>query len=155
MDGGRNDSKHARPTFVPMPVVRRRALQRGRSSIPFLILQACAAVFIGVTSRSLPAIVASHFNVAGVANGLMTRALYVPFSLAFAVVLPLLLVFVSGRALNNPSVCINLPNREYWFAPERRAEAVNFMCLHLARFASMLTFEQRWIPARQQGKETA
>lgn len=114
-------------------------MQQGRSSIPFLILLACAAAFIGVTSRcSLPAVVASHFNAAGVANGFMTRALYVPFTFAFAVVLPLLLVFLSSRALNNPKARINLPNHEYWLAPERRAETADFVRRHLARFASML-----------------
>jgi hypothetical protein len=58
--------------------------------------------------------------------------------LLFVVVLPLVLVFVPSVSLNNQKAGIRLPNREYWLAPERRAETVEFLRQHMARFGSML-----------------
>jgi hypothetical protein len=58
--------------------------------------------------------------------------------LLFVVVLPLVLVFVPSVSLNNPKAGIRLPNKEYWLAPERQVETVEFLRQHMARFGSML-----------------
>lgn len=113
-------------------------MQRGNARTVFLILVACAAVFIGVTSLALPEVTASHFGGSGVANGFMPRAFYVKFMLLFVVALPLVLVFVPTISFNNPKAGIRLPNKEYWLAPERRGETVEFLRQHMARFGSML-----------------
>ena len=109
-----------------------------RHSVSFLLLVAGATLFDLVTSLSLPATVASHFAASGAANGFMPRAFYVRFMLAFNVVLPLALVYLPNLALRNPRARINLPHREYWLAPERRAETVGYLCAHSFRMGSGL-----------------
>jgi uncharacterized membrane protein len=70
----------------------------------------------------LPDRLASHFGASGIPNGWMTKS---QFFLTFGVVLlPALLVefWVSHRIANQPDAKLRLPNKEYWLAPERRAE---------------------------------
>jgi uncharacterized membrane protein len=113
-------------------------MQWGSARTVFLILVACAALFVCVTSLALPEVVASHFGGSGGANGFMPRAYYVMFMLLFVVVLPLILVFVQSVSLSNPKAGIRLPNKDYWLAPERQVETVEFLRQHMARFGSML-----------------
>jgi hypothetical protein len=70
----------------------------------------------------LPDRLASHFAASGMPNGWMSKQ---QFFITYAVVLvPALLVefWVSHRIANKPYAKLNLPNKEYWLAPERRAE---------------------------------
>jgi hypothetical protein len=114
------------------------AKQRGSARAFFLVLLVCAALFIWFTSLGLPEVTASHFVGSGDANGFMTRGSYESFMLLFVVVLPLVLVFVPSISLNKPKAGIRLPNKEYWLAPERQAETVEYLRQHMARFGSML-----------------
>ena len=73
----------------------------------------------------LPDRVAAHFNAQGKADGFapkeeFVRAQAVVFALMAAVffLLPKLLRYL-------PVSMINLPNKDYWFAPERREETLN------------------------------
>lgn len=121
-----------------LPRIAAHRVQRGFSSALFLILLAGAAAFVWLTSRFLPEVVASHFGASGVANGFMPRALYLRFTLVLVVALPLAVVFLPTLALSHPKARINVPNREYWLAPERRAETIAFLRRHMRRFGSML-----------------
>ncbi len=114
------------------------ATQRGSARTLFLILVVCATGFVWVTSRALPEVAASHFGGSGVANGFMPRTYYLLFMLFFAVVLPMIVVFVPTISLNKPNAGIRLPNRAYWLAPERQAETGEYLRQHMARFGSML-----------------
>jgi uncharacterized membrane protein len=116
----------------------RRTTQRGGSSVFFLIVLAGATAFVWLTSRALPDVVASHFVMSGVANGFMPRALYVRFMLVFVVALPSVLAFLPALGLNSPRARINLPNREYWLAPDRRADTIRFLREHMVRGAALL-----------------
>jgi len=118
-------------------------MSRRHIPTPFLLLIAVAAAFLWLTSQSLPDVVGSHFvgshfDASGAADGFMPRRLYVGFMFVVVVVLPLLLVIVQSFVLGSPGARINLPNREYWLAPERRTETINFLRQHLAQFGSML-----------------
>ena len=104
----------------------------------FLLLAACAAAFIWLTSRGLPSVVASHFEANGYANGFTTRGGYVGLMLVFVAGVPTLLVTVMYIGLGRPNARINLPNRDYWLAPERRTETVAYLRAHMARFAVAL-----------------
>ena len=104
-----------------------------------LLIAVLAAVFVWLTSRGLPSVVASHFDAAGVANGFMTRNFYAWFMLAFVVGLPLLLSLLPNLVFRSEKIRINLPNREYWLAPERRRETHDFLCRHNSRFGVLLT----------------
>jgi uncharacterized membrane protein len=70
----------------------------------------------------LPDRLASHFAASGIPNGWMTKT---QFMVMYGVVLlPALAIefWVSHRIANKPNAKLNLPNKEYWLAPERRAE---------------------------------
>jgi hypothetical protein len=108
------------------------------ATVRFALLLACAAGFIWWTSLSLPAMVASHFEGDGHANGYMTHGVYIRVTLAFAVGLPLFLYFASRFVFGRPDARINLPNREYWLAAERRDQTVSFLRASMRRFVVML-----------------
>ncbi|HEX5737882.1 MAG TPA: hypothetical protein VFY22_05180 [Hydrogenophaga sp.] len=109
-----------------------------RPSLRFLAPPLGAAVFVLLTSRDLPPIVASHFDGTGAANGFMSSEFYTWFMLAFVVGLPLLLTYLPAFVFNRSSARFNLPNEAYWLAPERRQETVSFLCRHMARFGMLL-----------------
>jgi uncharacterized membrane protein len=103
-----------------------------------LALIGCAAVFIWLSSRSLPALVAAHFDIAGRANGYLPRQTYIAILLLITVLVPLLVVILSNRAFSHPDVRVNLPNRDYWLAPERREATVRFLARQMSLFAWLL-----------------
>jgi len=109
-----------------------------KGPLRFALLVAGAAAFIWLTSRSMPDVVASHFAADGSANGSMSRGAYVGLMLAVVVGLPTLLTVVSHFGLGAPRARINLPNRDYWLAPERRAETLSHLRAQLARFSAVL-----------------
>ncbi|MCJ0765750.1 DUF1648 domain-containing protein [Variovorax terrae] len=129
-------------------------MQRGRALLIFLVLLAVAALFIGATGRGLPAVVASHFDASGAANGFMPRGAYLLLMLAVVVGVPLAVVVGSGRALDRPGARINLPHRDHWLAPGRREETVAFIRRQLARFGILLVVflcYTHWLVVRANG----
>jgi uncharacterized membrane protein len=75
----------------------------------------------------LPETLASHFSGAGRANGWMTRA---QFSITFAVAtIPALAVefFVPLGIAGTKGNRLNLPNKDYWLAPERRTATFAYL----------------------------
>ena len=112
--------------------------ERGNASAMFLVVLASAAAFIWLTSRGLPEVVASHFVASGAANGFMPRAYYVGFMLLFAIALPAALAFLPVLNLNEPNARLNVPNREYWLAPERREQTARILREHMARVGTLL-----------------
>jgi len=112
-------------------------MQLGKGSL-FALFVACAAAFVWLTSIRLPAVVASHFGGSGAANGFMSHGFYVCFMLAFVIGLPALLVSLTWLAITSPKARINLPNKDYWLAPERRAETIAFLRSGILWFGTML-----------------
>ena len=72
----------------------------------------------------LPARVASHFDGAGRPNGWMSRDGFVLFQCVLLLALGALFGFAGRLLAVTPNGLINLPNKNYWLAPERRAESV-------------------------------
>jgi hypothetical protein len=106
--------------------------------VPFLVLLAAAVGFILWSGRSLPLVVASHFDGAGRTNGHMPKALYLAVMLLITALVPLLVVLIPRRALAGSVEHINVPNRGYWLAPERRADTVRFLSRQMTLFAALL-----------------
>lgn len=107
------------------------------SLIIFVVVLAVAGGFVVSTSQALPDPVASHFASSGQANAFMSRSAYVRFMLAFTVGLPLVLG-VSMALVFRYTNKLNLPNRDYWLAPERRAGTVSFLTGHALLLADGL-----------------
>jgi hypothetical protein len=82
------------------------------------------AAFITATSSGLPPQVATHFGRGGGADGWMPRHLYTWFMVLMQVFLPLMLFGALGHLPRRAERFVNLPHRDYWLAPERRAETV-------------------------------
>ena len=103
-----------------------------------VMLAMAAGVFVWFTGQAMPPIVASHFNAAGIANGFMPRAAYLGLMMVLVAAVPLVTMVMSGVALSKPGARINLPNRDYWLAPERRAGTIAFLQAHMAGFSALL-----------------
>jgi cation transporter-like permease len=101
----------------------------------FAVVLAVAAAFVGFTSSDLPPVVASHFDGDGIANGFMSKDAYTASMLVFVVALPALIGFSGSLVRVLPTRLINLPHREYWLAPQRKAatlESLSSLTLALA-----------------------
>ena len=113
-------------------------MKKSANETLFLLILAGAALFVVRTGGTLPAVIATHFGPSGVAIGFMPRTLYVRFMLIFVVVLPLALNFLISRVLRLPNTRVNVPHRDYWLAPERRAVTVELLQRHMKFFGVLL-----------------
>jgi len=113
-------------------------MRKSAAEVAFYLALALAALFVIRTGGALPEVLATHFGPSGAANGYMARTFYVRFMLVFVVLLPLALNLVIGRVLRLPDTRINIPHREYWLAPERRADTVGRLRRHMQFFGVVL-----------------
>ena len=72
----------------------------------------------------LPAVVASHFDAAGQANGWSTRTVFVLFQLSIAAVVTLVFLGLPVLLRGVPVSLWSLPHKEYWLAPDRQATTI-------------------------------
>lgn len=93
---------------------------------------------IALTADWLPARVASHFGASGLANGFMTRDVYLAFTIGLVVLPPALVGLSIALSLRYFPQFLNLPNRDYWLAPERREETEAYLTAHTAWLAALL-----------------
>ena len=110
------------------------------SRTPILILGLLYVVFLGYLAHSVPQLpqrVATHFDAGGQADGWMDRASYVRFTAVFGFVFPLSVVGICYAIRFFPNGTINLPQRDYWLAPERRAETMAYLVRHSLWFACL------------------
>ena len=101
----------------------------------FILVLVMAGTYVWVTSGDLPPVVASHFGPGGVANGFMGKGAYTSLMLAVVIAIPALIAFSGQLVRFIPLQLINLPNKQYWLAPQRRAatlEALSSMSLPFA-----------------------
>ncbi len=113
-------------------------MKKSAAAIVLYLALAIAAWFVIRTGGAMPEVVASHFGASGEANGSMSRTAYVRFMLVFVVLLPLALNLLIARALRLPIARVNIPHRDYWLAPERRADTVVRMQRHMNFFGVLL-----------------
>ena len=75
----------------------------------------------------LPERVATHFNAAGRANGWMSRDQHLVWQLATFTFVGLLMQGLLTLQRHLPAEYVNLPHRDYWLAPERRAATEDWL----------------------------
>lgn len=102
--------------------------------VRLVLVLVAAAVFVLATGSRLPETVASHFVVGRAANGYMPRNAYLALMIAVALGIPLLLQLPASLIRRLPARWMNLPNRDYWLAPERRDATLAFLERHNAAF---------------------
>ena len=98
-------------------------------NIPRALFLAIVAVGVaqGISAfPMMPERMASHFGTSGMANGWMTKTQF--FAVYAITLLPAFVVefWVSRRLATTPDARINLPNKEFWLAPERRSETLAY-----------------------------
>ena len=111
------------------------------SGLPKLIyglLAAVGLIYFSLLYPQLPDPIASHFNASGAATAWMPKS---GFFTLFAVVtlaagVPVFLVPMSMAKLPNDK--INLRNKEYWLAPERRIETMQYLGTQMGWFGCAL-----------------
>jgi uncharacterized membrane protein len=111
------------------------------SGLPKLIYGLVAAVgliYFSFLYPQLPDPMASHFNANGVATAWMPKS---GFFLLFAFVMlfastPVFLLPWQIAAKSNDK--LNLPNKEYWLAPERRGETMRYLGIQMGWFGCAL-----------------
>lgn len=113
-------------------------MQYQKSSLLFAMLVLAAATFVWRSSVHLPAMVASHFDAAGAANGFMLQAFYLRLMLLLVLGLPTQMVLLTWYAIGKPEARINLPNKDFWLAPERRGATIAYLRNGIVWFGIML-----------------
>lgn len=89
-----------------------------------LLASAAAALFVVLTGRLLPPVVASHFDFAGNPDSFLSRSSYLTLMVVFAAGLPLVIAAAGRWAASLSDDLLNIPNKAYWLAPERRAASL-------------------------------
>jgi uncharacterized membrane protein len=108
------------------------------SRTPVVLWVLLCGIFFGclaLTAPQLPQHVASHFAAGGEPNGWMSRSAYLQFIGIFGAVVPLFIVVIF-RSL--PVNLINVPNRDFWFAPERSAHSRDYLFRQSFWFADLM-----------------
>ena len=91
------------------------------SRLALLALTLLALLELAYFYPRLPETVASHFNAAGQADGWSSKDAFVRFNALFIGAFAALFWGISWLMARLPVDLINMPNREYWLAEERRA----------------------------------
>jgi uncharacterized membrane protein len=88
--------------------------------------------------RRLPERIATHFDGAGLPNGWMPRDALGTFDFIFTAFV--LAVVIGSAYLTRflPVSLINVPHRDYWFAPERRRQSHARMFVHMLWLACLM-----------------
>jgi uncharacterized membrane protein len=90
----------------------------------FVVIAIVATIYFLSNYAQLPEIVASHFNGRGVANGWQTKSSFLTAFAGVVAIAALLTFGVPFLVSKVPVQLINLPHKEYWLAPEHRAETM-------------------------------
>lgn len=101
-------------------------------------LAVLAALFVIFTSAELPALVGSHFNFRGDPDGWMARESYVVLMVVFVLAYPALMTLAFSWLPQKFPSWVNIPQRDYWLAPERRADSLKFLATHGCWFSCIL-----------------
>lgn len=92
-----------------------------------LLLIALALLQAAFYAPRLPDPVASHFNSAGQPNDWMARNAFLAFNLVMLIGMAALFLVIPPLISRVPNEWINMPRKDYWLAPERRAATLEQM----------------------------
>lgn len=93
----------------------------------FCGLMLLAAAQAGYYFPLMPAMMASHFDFAGQANGWMDKTAFMCVYAGVVVFIALLFFAMSLVMQKIPAWMLNLPNKDYWLAPQRRDDTYRWL----------------------------
>ena len=102
--------------------------------LPLLILVVLSIgllVYVQYSSSQLPERVATHFSADGTPDGWMDRDENVSFVATMGIGIPWLVVGLGLLIRFFPNSLFNLPNKDYWLSPERKALTCFYVCRYL------------------------
>ena len=102
--------------------------------LSFAMLAGYAAIHFPSYYSQLPDVVASHFNARGVANGWQTKPAFFAVFVGVSVLAAVIGFGIPRIISAMPPQLINLPNKQYWLAPDRLAETQAFLNNYFAWF---------------------
>jgi uncharacterized membrane protein len=111
-------------------------IMRRLSLTLFLVLLALNVGHAIYYYPQLPEKVASHFGPSGRPDGWSTRTDFITFYLGVAGILAVVFLGISFGLSKIPVSLVNLPNKDYWFAEERKQKTIDFMFSYLLGYAS-------------------
>src|SRR4051812_3401648 len=106
-------------------------------AILLAFLYVCFLTYLISSAPQLPDKVATHFGAGGRPDGWMSRTAHLLFMAAFGLAFPFFLVGLFYILRFMPDSSFNLPRRDYWLAPERRAETFAYLLRHSLWFACL------------------
>lgn len=92
-----------------------------------LIPTFAALMYVWWTQDALPPVVASHFDAQGRPDGFTDRADYVTMMMLLMAAFPLGAALLGALLRSLPARVINIPRRDYWLAPDRRRDSLNYL----------------------------
>jgi uncharacterized membrane protein len=101
-----------------------------------LALAAAGVVQLARYYPVLPATMASHFDGSGRPYGFQSRDGFVVFCAVILFVTVALFAGIGVLFRRLPSQLFNLPNRDYWLAPERRDETIETLSAQMEWFGA-------------------
>jgi uncharacterized membrane protein len=104
----------------------------------FCVLAAAAVFRFSLYYPRLPATMASHFDARGIPNGWQPKAAFFAGFLLVTALAALVALIVPRLIASVPAQYINLPNKDYWLAPERREASFEFLQTQMAWFGCAL-----------------
>jgi uncharacterized membrane protein len=104
----------------------------------FLLL--CGLIGAAHYYALLPERMASHFASDGTPNGWQLKEMFFLLVALIAASTAIIGFLAPVLIARRPSSQINLPNKEYWLAPERRAAAMEFIAGQMRWFACAVLF---------------
>ena len=106
----------------------------------FLLLSVCASIYFSHYYPLLPNVIASHFDQHGFANGWQGKRNFFEFFAGMTALSAFLVFAIPAIVAIMPRQLINLPNKEYWLAPEQWASSKRFLSAWFAWFGCAVYF---------------
>src|SRR5262249_50620915 len=104
----------------------------------FVTLGLLAAAQYAYYAPQLPEIIGSQFAGSGSPNAWQTKAIFFTTELLIVVLAAVIGFGVPRIIASMPVSLINLPNKNFWLAPEHREETMSYLQMHMAWFACAL-----------------
>ncbi|HEY2460286.1 MAG TPA: DUF1648 domain-containing protein [Candidatus Acidoferrum sp.] len=100
----------------------------------FFCLAVLGAIHIYYRAPQLPPSLASHFGPGGQADGWQSQTVFLCIEIAMIVFSAIIAFGLPVVVAAVPTSMVNLPNRDYWLAADRREQTLNYFKVYAAWF---------------------